>query len=52
MISESKNEGDDEMIKLLEEDIVRLFGDDENYGEIDELQEEIVDHILPITKAD
>jgi hypothetical protein len=28
------------------------MGDDENYGQIEEIQEEIIEQILPITKAD
>lgn len=45
-------EGDKEMKELLEEDILRIMGDDENYGQIEEVQEEIIEQILPITKAD
>ena len=46
MISE---ENDAEMVSLLKDDLVRLKGDDENYGEIEELQEEIVEYIIPKT---
>lgn len=45
-------EGDKEMKQLLDEDILRIMGDDENYGQIEEIQEEIIEQILPITKAD
>ena len=45
-------EGDADMIQLLEEDIIRIKGDEENYGQIEEIQEEIIEQILPITKAD
>ena len=44
--------GDTEMIKMLEDDLVRLLGNAEEYGEIEELQEEIVEVLLPKTKAD
>jgi len=47
-----ESEGDAEMIQLLEEDILRIKGDDENYGQIEEIQDEIIEQILPITKAD
>lgn len=37
---------------MLKEDLTRLRGDADTYSELDELQEEIVDHILPISTAD
>lgn len=45
MIDESKD--DPEMITMLKEDLVRIKGDEDNYGELDDMQEEIVDLILP-----
>ena len=50
LISESQD--DPEMLALLEDDMVRILGDDENYGEIEEIENEIVEYILPMTKAD
>jgi hypothetical protein len=32
-----KDEADKEMVSLLNEDMIRLNGDEENYGEIEEL---------------
>ena len=37
---------------MLQDDLLRLLGDDENYGEIEELQEKIVDEILPKRESD
>ena len=37
---------------MLKDDLVRLLGDNDNYGEIEELQEEIVEAILPKSKND
>ena len=37
---------------MLEEDLERILGNDEDYGMIEELQEEIVDFILPESDAD
>ena len=52
MMNQSKEEGEGEMVQMLEEDLIRLFGTDEEYGLIEEIQEEIVDAILPETDAD
>ena len=40
------------MISMLKEDLVRIRGDEDNYGEIDEMQDEIVDLILPKIESD
>ena len=50
MLQESKD--DPEMISMLKEDLVRIRGDEDNYGEIDEMQDEIVDVILPKIESD
>ena len=52
MMKEANEEGDSDMKKMLEEDLVRLLGTTEEYGEIEELQEEIVEILLPKSKAD
>ena len=52
MMNEANEEGDNDMKKMLEEDLVRLLGTTEEYGEIEELQEEIVEILLPKSKAD
>ena len=52
MLKESIQENDSDMKKMLEDDLVRLLGSTEEYGAIEELQEEIVDVILPKNKAD
>ena len=40
------------MKDMLKEDLERLMGTSEEYGQIEELQESIVDLILPNTEAD
>ena len=52
MIAESKKDGDQELTEMLMDDMLKILGDEDNYGTLEELQEEIVDHILPTTKAD
>ena len=37
---------------MLEDELVRLLGTAEEYGEIEELQEEIVDYLLPNDEAE
>lgn len=47
-----REEGDEEMKKMLQEDLLRLLGGQEEYGEIETIQEEIVEVILPNTEAE
>ena len=37
---------------MLKDDLIRLQGNEDNYGHIEELQEEIVDLILPVSESD
>lgn len=50
LLLESKDDPD--MKKMLEDDLLRLLGDNEEYGEIEHLQEEIVEVILPNSEAE
>ena len=52
MLKESVQAKDEELKEMLEEDLVRLRGDDEEYGEIENLQEEILEVILPKSDVD
>ena len=52
MLKESVQAKDEELKEMLEEDLVRLRGDDEEYGEIENLQEEILEVILPKNDVD
>jgi peptide chain release factor 1 len=40
------------MVDLLQEDILRLMGDEETFGLIEEMEDEIVDKILPVREGD
>jgi peptide chain release factor 1 len=52
LLEESRKEEDSEIVKMLEEDLLRLKGSEEDYGEIEEIEEEILDVIIPTTEAE
>ena len=43
---------DTEMKQLAEEDLIRLIGTSEEYGDLEEIQQEIANFILPESRAD
>jgi len=52
LLQESVEAEDMDLKQMLEEDLVRLRGNDDEYGELEQLQEEIVEVILPKNEAD
>ena len=52
LLNESIQQKDSDLQSMIEGDLDRLRGTDEDYGVIEEIQEDIVDQILPMSDAD
>ena len=52
LLQEAVDTGDQELKEMLQEDLVRIRGNDEEYGAVDEMLDEIVEIILPKSESD